>query len=649
MPTDTISSGPSYELEEIVISGSKETKLITVEETGGLRLTGDLNGETPSFMGGGDMLSLLYTLPSVTTAGDLRAALNVRGSPSGSNLFESDGARVFNPLHMLGLYSAFNPAYYKSYDFFPGYKPATAGGVPGAQMQAFSETKPVERVEGKLSAGIIESHGALRIPLSKGRAMLSLGARRSYLGLLFPDILTLGESVLRYGFTDLNLGFSAKFPRDGLLHVSFSGNRDVLYMSNRDGGGRDGDFGWKNMAASAAYSRGISVTSLAFSGISNNFYLDEGGRVIDLPSRMWQLTARQHLSLGNLSLEGDFNFRKSSGQRNVVLDSQATVDGASSSEELNLAALWRRLLAGERLDLSAGVHLSLYHSGRFNTLSLQPRINLGWSPAPDLSLTLSYGRYVKYDRQIEESSVGLPVDFWVCSSKTVRPEDVHSVEIGFTGYIPVIGSTFILQGYYKHISGVTEFGGSILDFLNTGYSPLDNLAEGNGYAAGVSVSLMRQQGRLRGRLSYTYGVARARFERYGGDWIPTAYDRPHDLNVSLSYSILSSLTASASFTFASGAPYTMARFGYMIGENLICEYYPHNSSRLPAYRRLDFSLVWKFGSAKLRQSLGLSVYNILGLHNVLLSYMAYTSEEGITKKEAVMKAVIPSLTYTIEF
>ncbi|MDE6835990.1 MAG: hypothetical protein K2J03_03415, partial [Muribaculaceae bacterium] len=179
----------------------------------------------------------------------------------------------------------------------------------------------------------------------------------------------------------------------------------------------------------------------------------------------------------------------------------------------------------------------------------------------------------------------------------------------------------------------------------TDYSPLSDIIDGKGYAYGLSVSLSRQFGSIRGRVGYNIGKSRLKFDRYGNEYFPASHDRLHDLSASLLWNPISRLTLGATFTHATGTPFTKAKYGYILGENLICEYYPHNSSRLPAYNRLDLSAIWRMGS----HSIEVSVYNALGSKNILFLYYSYSLSEGIKRKESVMKTVIPSISYTFIF
>lgn len=590
-------------------------------------------------MGANDPLALVRTLPSVATGNDLQASFPVRGGATADNLFEADGARVMNPIHMLGLFSAFNPSYYRSYIFRPGRMPSTVPSLTSALFSADSGLEPDTCFSGSATVGLIESHGALRAPIVKNRLSLSVGYRRSYLDAVFPTLLSLGTSTLRYRFTDFNAAVNARVSDKDILRLSFFGNRDRLGLENHHNGSKEGAMGWSNVATAATWRHRDIETVVSYTGLSNTFQLEEGGAQIDQPTYLRRFAARTLIPLGRLTADADIAHCLVSGQNGF---------GRASSWELNIAADWEQPLSN-RLTLTAGLRLAAYVNGSFTAWRPQPRLCFGFDLGHGYAAWLAAGRRVRFDKTVEESTSGLPTDFYICADAAARPHDVWSAELGFSGAVPHTGITFSAEAYYKLIRHEGEFAGSIVDLASPDYNPLADYLDGRGYAAGISLALMRQVGKVRGRLGYNLGMSRARFDRFGDDYMPSAHDRPHDLNLSLNWSVLPPFTVSASFTYASGTPYTRAKYGYMIGENLICEYFPHNSSRLPAYRRLDLSASWVFRSRACSHTVNISVYNALASHNVLFRYTSYTLDKGIQQRESVMKAVIPSVAYTITF
>ena len=646
-PTDSILPSENV-LEEVVVKSRVPRRVFAPGKDGAVGLRGVTLSETPTLMGSNDPVSVMRTLPSVATNNDLQASFSVRGSSTGANLFESDGARIVKPLHMLGLYSMYNPAYYRRYEFRPGYIPATTSNVGAGYVGAYSMEDRVDTVtEGTVSVGLIESHGAIRVPVVKGKSSLAVGLRRSYLNYVYPKILRLGESYLNYYFTDVNVSSYTSFSDSKSLAVSLFYNQDCLNLESNRHGEKEGDFGWSNLAVSAKYMNGAMTLVLNYTRLSNKLKMDEGGKTLDIPSEYAQYTAKMYYGWKEFDFEGDLNYRNSSGQKNKALN--AMVDNSCRAVDLNMAAMWRHTWS-ERLDLSAGIRLTAYHSGNYNTILPQPRLHVSYILPNAMTVSVSGGRYVMVDRLIEENNVGLPTDFVACANRQLRPLDNYSFDVGLRGYIPYIIAHFDVGLYYKRILNDTEYVGSLLEFANASYDPYVDILQGDGYAGGAYISLMRQIGKVRGRVSYNYGISRIRLERYGSGYIPTNHDRPHDLNVTVSYNPVTALTLSLNYTLASGTPYTKAKYGYMIAENLICEYFPHNSSRLPTYNRMDVAATWEFNKAgRLRHSVNVSVYNVLANHNVLFRYTNYSLDNGIVQKESVMKSVIPSVSYTLSF
>ncbi|MDE5641956.1 MAG: TonB-dependent receptor [Muribaculaceae bacterium] len=635
-PADSIPE--PEQLQQVEVRATAPRRLLRHDSGGRTLIDAAHLGEQASFMGAPDAVALLRTLPAVATAAELQASFDVRGSGTGSSLFMADGVRVINPMHMLGLYSAFNPAYYRNYSFRAGRIPATEPSVTAGVFSAVSVQQPDTVCSGSVTLGLIESHGAVSLPLWRG-ASLALGARTTYLDKVFPQLLTLGGSRLGYRFSDVDVSLTARTAGEGVLHVSFFGDADRLLMTSDKQGSKAGEFGWRNMAGGVGWTGRRLRLQAGVSRYSNTFGMEQGGFDLSLPSSMTQLSLSALVAAGDFTLGADGAYRYCSGQNG---------HGGGRSGEFSLAAEWMRELSPQ-LRLEAGLRLSAYVCGGYRTFLPLPRAAVVYRPDDAVELFAAYGRRTRFDRLVEESANGLPADFWTCATAALPPEQSHDFEAGAAAFIPGTGIRCSVEGYYRLLRDCAEFTGSLLNLASDAYNPLDDLSAGRGYACGLSLAAMRQSGSLRWRLSYNYGHTRLRLDRYGREYFPSAHDRPHDLNLSLGWSLWRGLTLSASYTLASGTPYTAARYGYMIGENLICEYYPHNSSRLPDYHRLDLSATYRFGSGQLRHAVNLSVYNALANHNVLMRYYSYSVIGGIERMESVMKSVIPSVMYTLSF
>lgn len=645
-PADTVVAAAS--LQEITVSAVGPRKLVRILDGGDLRIYSDWLSEQVTPFGSNDPLGLIRSLPSVSTANELSASLSVKGMDNGANYFSTDGVRVVNLLHLFGLYSTFNPAYYKSYRFASGRFPATCPNFTGGLMEAESGWMPDTVVSGTIAVGLIESHLAVSAPVVKGVSSFSAGIRQTYLHLLYPGLLKFRDSNLNYSFTDANFGFRWLPDPVSLLSVNLFFSRDILNMELDHRGEKDGSCGWKNICGGIGWTRGDMNVNLGVSYFNNSFVLAEGGRTIDLPSSVLQGTLSAEKPFGEFLLESDLNFRHCSGQYNRANPGAEAPEG-SDAVEWNAVATWKHQFFS-RLSVEAGLRLAVYHCGCYNLVAPLPRVGLKWNVVRGMSLYASFGRLMQFEKLVEETTSSLPADFRINAGRRFRPQEVYSVEIGAEGRIAALGLDYSAGLYFRRVRHASEFRGSLLNLAGKDYDPLSDLIDGKGYSCGVSVMLMRQFGRVRGRAGYNLGKSRLKFDEFGPKYFQSAHDRLHDLNLSLSWEPIDRLTFVASFTHATGLPYTRTKYGYMIGDNLICEYYPHNSSRLPAYNRLDLAVNYKFRKrGRVGHALNLSVYNALCNKNIIFYHTTYSEEHGIRNRSSYLKTMIPTVTYTLTF
>lgn len=639
LPADTL---VRRQLQEIVVKAPVVRRQIATRIDGSVLISPSADTEMPSFMAGGDPLGAMRSLPTVATAADLRATMNIEGGGTDDNLFTTDGVRVINPLHLLGFYSTFNPAHYSSIVFRASRHPATTPNLTSGYIGG--TTRADTAFSGSATIGLIESHASVRLPISR-RLSIAAAVRQTYIDQVFPSLLKLDNDRLTYGFTDLNLNVDATFGQH-LLSASLFTNRDRMTLRNDLNGTKDGRFGWRNFAGGINWSYRNLTANIAASRYNNRFALSEGGRDISLPSSLLQLTARFSATVGNGEFEIDANRRLTTGQPRRA--SATATRHPSESFDINAAASFAAQPA-DRLSLRPGLRLSLYTAGGYTTFIPQPRLDLRFATAAYSNLYLAAERLTRFDRLIEESTSGLPTDFWALASRILKPTDVLALHAGFESYLTALNIRYSAGIYGKLIRHATEFGGSIVDLAADNYNPLDDMLTGNGYAIGLNILLSRRFGKVGGNIAYNLGHARNKLNPEDV-YTPAAHDRTHDLNLSLSWYPLPQLTFSAVFVYATGTPYTRERFGYMIGENLICEYFPHNSSRLPDYRRFDLSATFKIAAdRRVSHQLQISVYNALGFHNTLFRYTRFSVDAGIEPRESVMKMIIPSVAYTINF
>lgn len=651
---DTLSIIPGYDLEELVIETTGRRQLSRRLSEGSIEILASGLTEMPTIMGGGDALSAIRSLGAIATAADLTASLSIRGLPTGASRYSANGMRLGNPLHLLGLYSVYPPGIFDSYTLSTFPDVALSGNSAGAVIDAKLTSSPDSIFGATATLGLIESHGSFRIPISRDiPTSLTIGARTSYLNQVFPNLLKAGSSTLRYSFTDGAAILRCVPGTADMITLSGSLSTDHLNMLNDQNSHKESASGWSNIAIGAVWNHSKYIFQASFLRYSNKFNIEQGERQISLPTSMSETTLSANRTLGNFRIHIDAILRRASEQHNISGTSASSAPNTiSKGIEINAAAGWRKALL-QWLEIDAGIRLSAYHSvfkgDNYSNFAPQPRLAVSVTPSDYFRVSLRYARMMRFDILVEESATGMPLNYFLNCRKGIKPADNHSLELEFSGVFPNILIDWQLTAYGIRMLNAAEFGGSLLSFLNYGYSPTDDLHFGRGYSAGLTISMERQFGPLRGRINYNLGFSRLRIPFFSEHYFPASSDRLHDLSINLTWQFLRRFILSGNFTLASGTPYTRARYGYIIGENLICEYYPHNSSRLPLYRRLDLSLSYRLITGKFSHDLTLTLYNALASKNTLFLYNHYSMQSGVEIKKSIMKSVIPSISYTLSF
>lgn len=605
-----------------------------------------LSKEMPRFLGSPDPLRLLQTMPAVATGNDLGGGISVAGCDDSHNLYSIDGMEVTNPVHMFGLFSTFNFEHFDRAEMRMACRPAGSANHLGASIEAFSPAAPDTVVHGGASAGLVLSDASIAIPVVRDVSSLALSARRSMLDIFLPDILRLDHAGIKYHFADFNATYVHMLPRNLRLRSNFFFSSDKMRMTDAlyDAAG---SFGWRNVDGAVAVSNGFADHLLAVSHSDNRFGLNQGTASLALPSNLTKLNYDGIFRFGKLEAGAEAVARRVKRQTSGNNYNGHGPHDSDLGIETSLSADYELNCRGTIIN--GGLRATVFHNNSHTKFFPQPRIKASRTFPNNLTVAVSYGLYAQFSHLVKESGSGLPTDFRINASSRFPAETSRAADFHVSGRLFGGEAAFSVDGYYKSLHNIVEFDGGVLNMINSGYDVLDDLMRGRGRAYGIAVSIIRDIGNLRGWVAYNLGKSESSFSRFGRKWFPSDHDRLHDLKATAMWRINKAWNVSASFVHATGTPYTKASFGYVVGENFICEYFPHNSSRLPSYNRLDISADFRFGSCRLPQSVNVSVFNALFNKNVLFTYVTYSPKNGLTHRNTGLKSAIPAITYSISF
>ena len=145
----------------------------------------------PSIAGEPDLMKALAIAPGISLAQEGSSVLVVRGGNPEQNLILFDGISIFNPNHLFGFFSAFNPSAVGNIKVYKGDFPAEYGGRLSSVIDITTKEGPKKGyVNNEFTIGTLSSNIYSEGPLSKNKASYAIGGRVSYLGLvLLPQQL----------------------------------------------------------------------------------------------------------------------------------------------------------------------------------------------------------------------------------------------------------------------------------------------------------------------------------------------------------------------------------------------------------------------------------------------------------------------------
>ncbi len=114
-------------LKAVIVSAEKTSNTQSVQ-MGVNRLNIRQIKQVPVVFGETDVMKVVLTLPGVTSVGEASNGINVRGGSTDQNLILFDDATIYNPSHLFGFFSAFNPDVVKGIELYKSAIPEKYGG-----------------------------------------------------------------------------------------------------------------------------------------------------------------------------------------------------------------------------------------------------------------------------------------------------------------------------------------------------------------------------------------------------------------------------------------------------------------------------------------------------------------------------------------
>ena len=681
----------SIQMNEVAVSEIKvDNKILSTNANITVFNKKDMEN-VPRFLGQIDPIKAIQTLPGVGKGGEGNSGLYIRGGSAGQNLTLLNDAIIYNPSHLLGLFSVFNSTIINEVKLYKTGVPAMHSGRLASLIEINSSNKISDSLKVEADLGFYYGAANVTVPINS-KWSVNFAVRKTFMNYTVWPLLSklnLNSSFFnkaRYDFYDINFSSNAQLSKKDFLYFSaFSGGDDFgfditqLSVSNQ--------MNWQNTALSLNWKRSINSkivlnTIVTHSAYNFNFGMEQdqynariNSNIKDLGFKTY-LTAyldKHQIKAGIQYTTHQFKpntpFAKSSGTeldfgtQNVYHADESSV---FLSDDITLT---------DKIALYAGSRLTYYrHKGPFITndgddnqiqyptnktitpyIYIEPSVTLRYAFNTDNSLKLAYSKNVQPIHLISVTAVNFPADFWMPSLANLSPEKGYQTSLGyFKNFNNGIYQTNV-DVFYKDMKGLAEFSGGIINLLDN-LKIEDNLYRGTGNAYGAELFIKKIKGSLTGWVGYTLSKSNRNFIQLNdGAAFPFKYDRRHDLSNVCNYQLNTKWNFSGSFTYATGNAFTMPVSRFTIGGNIVNEYGPYNGSRMPAYHRLDFAATYKLAKRKRFQSeVSFSVYNLYNRQNPIYTFFMADGDLNklritIQPKSVALLPVLPAINYKIIF
>lgn len=158
-------------LKAVVVTAEKTSNTRSLQ-MGVNRLSISTIKQVPAAFGEADVLKVILTLPGVTSAGEASNGFNVRGGSVDQNLILLDDATIYNPSHLFGFFSAFNPDIVKGIELYKSAIPEKYGGRLSSVLDVSMLDGNNKKWTGNVGIGPLTSKIFLQGPIKKEKTTL---------------------------------------------------------------------------------------------------------------------------------------------------------------------------------------------------------------------------------------------------------------------------------------------------------------------------------------------------------------------------------------------------------------------------------------------------------------------------------------------
>ena len=691
---------PSVTLAEIIVTPGQSVHELLPSPANGNQLRPEEFQAVPDLGGESDLLRIAQLLPGVQTGADGFGGLHIRGGNADQNLVLLDGVPVYNPDHLLGIFSVFNTSAIKSAKLYRGSIPARFGGRASSVFDVRTKEGNNQQWSGGASIDLISGKAFIEGPFAKGKGSILLTGRAT-----LSDTLLIGlarkafygnePQETQYDFYDMNAKVSYSLSENDRLYFSYYRGNDYFdgeferffeEISDDETIGIEEQYyvslEWGNTISSLRWNHVFSPKLFANTTLTYSRYQFSNDQLLTISPEEEEYEDdeneffeydRAFSNINDGALRVDFSYapnvdhylRFGGGYTIHRVEPQSYQYDEDEDEEtfgdfgdidsLDLqdfdsfqegdtvhaheleAYVEDEFKLGEKWLFNLGLRLSAFHADDFY-FNVEPRLIGHYSLTERSALKASLTRNVQYLHRGSFNEINLPEDVWIPSAESLNPQEAWQVTLGWESLLPE-GLEMSLEGYFKKMDNL------LVPFPDSSFflEEIDSLA-GRGLSYGMEFFVKKTKGKTGGWLSYTLSRSEREFANQEETVKYAArFDRRHDFKIFLYQRLTENWQLSANWLYGSPMP----RLLNNNDDEIQTQSYPfRNDDRIDPYHRLDIGLSFIKKMKRWEHTFKLSAYNVYNRKNP--AFFRQTSQNG-QPRPVYLLGVIPGIYYGVKF
>ena len=600
----------------------------------------------PALFGEKDVIKSLAAIPGIKFFGDGSTIFYVRGGSRDQNMVTIDEAPVYNPTHMLGLFSTIVPDAVKEIKVYKGDFPANYGGRLASHIDIRTKDGNMQQFGMDGTLGFLSSRISIEGPVWKDHISYFISGRRSY---FLKPLQQANAGLQDLHFSDLHVKLNYRINEKNRIFLTHYTSTDNFEA--RQGASGIAGINWQNGTTTFRWNHLFSERLFLNTTIYASRYdyflntnLEQGdywnSHINNFSLKTdftWYLSPSNTLRFG-AKLAQHFMNPGNFYQKHTLLPLPYIISTKNVNE--NCLYISDQLLLTDRLSLRMGIRITAWNSigpateYGFEEGAIQvnehayghiynsyitgdPRLGLVYELESGDLLKFSYSRASQFEHLITNSiSPFSTLEVWLPSGPNIEPARADQLTAGYTRFFSGTSIKAGAEFYVRQTRNQIDYRDHAKLLMNPFIDFELRFGEADAY--GIETMISKNAGNLQGWVSYTWSRSLFTIEGINqGNPYPAYGDRPHDLSFFVSYKATPRLEISANFIYMTGSPFT-APTAFYYQENIqVPVYFKRNNDRLPDYHRLDIACNWNLRKkeGRFKHEMIFSVYNLYGRKN----------------------------------